>query len=276
MFQYAFGLAAAQLLSTELVFPDETLRSIFVLGPHSSDWAARPTRVVTIGNDDYARPEQVIELLTDDTTYVGFFQSEQFFTAAAEQVRVAFRPTPDHERAFELRYGELAEHGYVCCHMRRTDYETFAGGVALPMTYYRDSLRRLNPPPRTPIVFIGDDLVEARATFGGIANVRFEHNDEALDLQLLTHADAVVASNSTFAWWGGWLGNRNRRVLTPRYWIGVNFGWEYPPGVIPADWLQIPVRRPWRRRLSPTHLRMSVGRARRTVGARIAARRGGR
>jgi Glycosyl transferase family 11 len=270
MFQYAFGLSASRALHTKLVIDDEQLRRLFVLDPRSSADSPRPEHVVTIPNDGYDEPHAVLARLSDETTYVGYFQSEQFFAAAADDVRKAFRLCPEHAQAFEARYAELAEREYVCCHMRRTDYHTFAGGVALPMSYYESALARIAAAPGTPIVFVGDDLDEARAAFGRLEAVRFEHNDEAVDLQLMRHASMVVVSNSTFAWWGAWLNeSEGKRVIAPRHWLGFDFGWEYPPRVIPAGWEQLRVKRPWGRRLAPAQLRMVLGRKRRRVTARV-------
>jgi hypothetical protein len=279
MFQYAFGLAAARLLDTELVMEDEDLRALFVLDGRSE---ARPVEtpelpVVTLSNEDYDEPEEVLAELEDGRQYSGFFQSERFFAAAAEEVRAAFRFRPEHEEAFRTRYADLLERPYVCCHVRRTDYETFAGGVVLPVSYYRKSLSRLAPGPDVPVVFVGDDLDEARTTFGTQNSARFEQNEEAVDLQLLVHADAAVVSNSTFAWWGAWLNARpQKRVLAPRYWVGFNHrtgwhnarqhetgrrrkrDWESPRRVIPPDWIQVPVQRRLQERLSPQTVRSSL------------------
>src|SRR5207244_3906913 len=134
-----------------------------------------------IDNDDFSEPEDVLARLQDRRRYVGFFQSERFFADAAADVRAAFRFLPEHERAFRARYAELLRRPYVCCHVRRTDYLTFAGGVALPVSYYRDSLRRLSP-AGTPVVLVGDDLDDVRSSFASVPGIRFEHGDEANDL----------------------------------------------------------------------------------------------
>lgn len=260
MFQYAFGLAAARALGTDFAFEATSLSPLFVLGPHR-EIGRRPPRVVAVGNDDYTDPGAVLASVEDETTYSGFFQSEGFFAPARDAVRASFRLRAEHRQAFAERYGELAGQGYTCCHLRRTDYETFAGGVALPMRYYRDALRRAGTAAATTVVFVGDDLEEARAAFGSRPHTRFEQNDEATDLQLIANAQTVIVSNSTFGWWGAWLNERpGRRVLAPRHWLGFGYGWEYPPAVIPTAWEQVAVHRPWTVRLAPSRLRMSMGR----------------
>jgi hypothetical protein len=278
MFQYAFGLAAARRLGTEFAMAADELRGFFLLDGRSRAGDGSSFPVVKIDNSDYDEPEEVLERLADDTVYSGYFQSERFFADAADEVRAAFRLRAEHEEAFRARYGDLLERPYVCCHVRRTDYLTFFGGIALPVSYYRDGLARLAPEPGTPIVFVGDDLDEVRAEFASLDGARFEQNEAAVDLQLLLNADALVVSNGTFAWWGAWLNARpGKRVLAPRHWIGFNHRtgwhnptltgaaarpvrrtWEYPRRVIPADWIQIPVRMPWRERLTPAASKASL------------------
>ena len=272
MFQYAFGVAAADALGTRLLIDDERLRELFVLDGEEHE-GALPKRIVSVGNDDYDEPEDVLARVVDDTTYAGYFQSEEFFSGVRDKVRNAFRLLPAHVHAFRATYDELRRTAYVCCHMRRTDYHTFAGGVALPMSYYESALARIDPPAGMPIIFVGDDLDEARAAFGDRESARFEQNDEGVDLQLLGHATSVVVSNSSFAWWGAWLNTRpSRSVYAPRHWLGYDFGWEYPPHVIPDDWHQIRVKRPWGKRLKPTHMRMSLGHRRQRLISGLARR----
>jgi hypothetical protein len=263
MFQYAFGVAAARRLGTSFAFDARELEPLFALGLHAApDGRERP--VVAVGNDDYDDPAAVLAQVADETQYVGWFQSELFFADVAAEIRAAFCLRGAQRERFTDSYGDLAGRPYVCCHLRRTDYHTFAGGAALPMRYYEDALERLGPPAGTPVVFVGDDLEEAVRAFGTLPGARFEHNDAAVDFQLVTDASAVVVSNSTFAWWGAWLNARARDgVIAPRHWIGFTFGWEYPPCVVPRRWTQIAVRRPWRKRLAPSAVRTTLAGLRR-------------
>src|SRR5207342_1965821 len=69
----------------------------------------RPFPGVVVSNDGYERPEDVLAGLADDTMYIGYFQSERFFADVAQEVRSAFQPRPEHQRAFRASYGELLE-----------------------------------------------------------------------------------------------------------------------------------------------------------------------
>jgi hypothetical protein len=256
MFQFAFGLAASRLLSTDFVMADDELHRVFSLGRFSAPGrrAVRALRyrlrrtlspfpVVKIDRAGEADPEAVLCTLEDGTLYAGYFQSERFFAHASEEVHAAFTVRPELQAAFRSKYGPLLERPYICCHVRRTDYLTWLDGVALPVSYYRECLERAGNAGSVPVVFVGDDLEEVRSEFGGLEHVRFEANTEAVDHLLVTHADTVIASNSSFAWWGAWLNARPvKTVLAPRHWLGFKEGHELPPGVIPPDWTQVPVR----------------------------------
>jgi hypothetical protein len=258
MFQYAFGLAAARLLGTDFHMDETLLRGTFALasrgGPREAELrraaaeaAAFPPR--ELDNDVFfsLAPRELLGDLTDRTHYVGFFQSEEFLDGVAADVRADFQLRSELREEFERRYASLLGTPYVCCHVRRTDYllwgtgpEAERPGIALPASYYERCLELLGPAPGVPIVFVGDDLSVVREHFRSRPGCRFEHNREGVDLALLMNAQTVVASNSTFAWWGAWL-NPGRPVVAPRYWMGFREEREYPPRVIPADWTQLEV-----------------------------------
>lgn len=253
LFQFAFGIATSARFGTSFVMADDTLRQLFTLGPYAGRLGrgrralsyrlarrVRPYPVVRVSNTDFTSPRDVFDAFADRRHYEGFFQSEEFFASEAHRVREAYTPLPRHRKLFESCYGRLAHDRYICCHVRRGDYLQFLGGVALPVSYYAAALASLDSKD-IPVVFVGDDLSEVRKVFAEHPNVSFEHNDEIVDLQLLAHAESVVASNSTFAWWGAWLGRPDRTVVAPRHWLGFKEGREYPPAIIPPRWRQIAV-----------------------------------
>jgi hypothetical protein len=252
LFQFAFGVAAAARLGTDFAMNDDLLRPNFTLEP----WGAPARRLsrssryriaqrrspfpVVRFDDAYQAPGEVLALVKDRTHYAGFFQSELFFKDAAADVRRMFRPRPEHERAFKDRYEDLLREPYVCCHVRRTDYLDWRGGVALPVSYYRAGLERLALDPGRTIVVVGDDLDWLRDELGD-ERFRFERNEEIVDLLLLANAQELVLSNSSFAWWGAWLNERASRVVAPQYWVGFNERRECPERVLARRWEQIPV-----------------------------------
>jgi Glycosyl transferase family 11 len=286
LFQYAFAMAASSRLGTDFAFyvpnaaaPDgEELSRYFTLAGRKLaliDDPGYPRR--WIDNQDYDRPEDVLEGLTDRTSYGGYFQSPRFFADVEREVRRAFEIRPDLDRAFRDRFANLLAEPYVCCQVRRAaDYRTLLGGSQLPLEYYRQGLAMVSPPPGTLIVFVADELEEVSGALSSIPGARFESNEPIVDFQLILHAQAAVISNSTFAWWAAWLAGPSRLVVAPRYWLGWHHqtgwhrrpaptahhararrSWEYPHAILPSDWLQVPIRRGLRDCLRPRSIKSS-------------------
>ena len=254
LFQFAFGIAAAARLGTAFVMQDELLHGIFELGRWAEPVPRRMRRLrfrlghrlrpyPVVYQDSFGSPAELMDALRNRRIYNGFFQSEGFFAGAEADVRAAFAFRPEHERRFRERYADLLGAPYVCCHVRRTDYHSWEGGVVLPPSYYLHALERLTPAAGVPVVFVGDDFEDLQEQLAHIPGARFERNDEALDLLLIVRAAAVVTSNSSFGWWGAYLSRAQaKQVVAPRHWLGYKEGREFPPGVVPAGWQQVDVR----------------------------------
>jgi hypothetical protein len=251
LFQWAFAIAASRRLGTRFVMDHDSLAPLFDLDGHlRADRRFRAVvwlrgrgrgaaRVEVSGEED---PADVLAALEDGKRYSGFFQSEAYFADAAGSVRRAFALKAKHRERIETRYGELARNDYLCVHLRRGDYAQWRGGAALLPTEYVRRCIGLAAPDGRPVVVISDSIDEARAELGDVAGIRFEANDPIVDLQLMIHASGCVVSNSTFAWWGAWLGDRpGRRVLAPRHWVGFQEEKEWPRDVIPDRWEKIDV-----------------------------------
>jgi hypothetical protein len=251
MFQLAFAHAAARRLETSFVLGPGALWNGFDLGPWSrrsvrlarklafrARYGADPADKVEVDNDE--DPSAVLTSLRDGVAYGGFFQSERYFAGYEDDVRELFAVRPAHERAFAAKYGSLGP--YVCVHLRRGDYREWMGGRALPAGYFLDALATVPDLDDLSVVVISDELDAARVELADVRGARFEANDAMLDFQLLLNASVVVASNSSFSWWGAWL-NRvpGARVIVPEHWVGFSEGREFPRDVIASGWERIAV-----------------------------------
>lgn len=252
MFQYAFGLALAERLGTRCAYDTSELERYFaLLGPRSVRAATRLTawavdRVFGLERrevvaEDREDPDELLESAADRTFYAGHFYSEHFFRPAAAAVRRAFRVRDVHLQRFEAKYAPLLERGYICAHVRLTDFFTYRDDVTLPPGYYRRALDALDGD--LPFVVVSDDPDHVRAAFEPEPRLQVETNDEIIDFLLLTHATHVVASNSSFAWWGAWLNEGTEvRVIAPRWWLGLHDRVELPVKAIPEHWDQLEPR----------------------------------
>jgi hypothetical protein len=254
MFQYAFGVAAAQILGTRFAYDTHELERYFdLLGSRPgraatrlAAWALDRTvglerRDVPVEGQD--EPADILARLADRTYYGGYFHSERFFSPASVAVRRAFTVRGVHRERFEAKYASLVEGGYICAHVRLTDYFTFRDDVTLPPGYYRRALGVLDGD--LPVIVVSDDPDRVRTAFEGDSQVRVETNDEIVDFQLLRRATHVISSNSSFSWWAAWLNDRpSARVIAPRWWLGLHDRVELPANVIPERWETLEPRCP--------------------------------
>ncbi len=167
-------------------------------------------------------------------TLLGYWQNEEYFADYADLVRHELTPPApvddrNRELALEMEKGES-----VFLHVRRVRYTPI-----LSSAYYQaaiDAVRRDRKNVR--FYLLGDDLAWPRVNLNfGDSEVRvIDHNsaDEFTDLWLMTRCRHAIVANSSFSWWGAWLGDGRpeRRVFAP----------EAPglPLVMPGRWTQIP------------------------------------
>lgn len=130
----------------------------------------------------------------------------------------------------------------VFVHVRRGDYlKNPHIHTIQPIGYYETALQHCAH--ASDIFLFSDDMewVKQQKFFHSFDNVYFiEKNDELECLALMSLCGGgAVCANSTFSWWGAFLGAYARRspVCVPRDWIHVP---PYDSSVlIPSDWIRI-------------------------------------
>jgi hypothetical protein len=173
-----------------------------------------------------------------DCYLLGFWQSEKYFNAVAEQIRVDFTPRNEISAASRAVEREILASGNrsVFLHIRRADYvhhlpNLLAHG-SCSMEYYVRAAEHVAQQVRDPQFFAFSDEPEwvrdnlhlpYRTTIvshnkpGNRSHVGSEHED----LWLMSRCRHAVLANSSFSWWGAWLNNqRERIVIAPRSWVG--------------------------------------------------------
>ena len=180
-----------------------------------------------------------------DWYFSGYWQSARYYEGREAEVRDSFAftvPFKSRDRDFlESLRGRLT----VGVHVRRGDSLQFpkVDGVC-GETYYRDATAAALEGARDPIiVFFSDDLDWCRdrlSSLGDAVYVDWNRGEEShADMRLMSLCDRLIIANSSFSWWGGYLGRPDRRVFAPSRWFAAGF--KDNTDIAPPGWIRIPV-----------------------------------
>ncbi len=156
----------------------------------------------------------------EDCSLWGFFQSEKYFKHVEDGVREDFRFVDRIEtecKSFMEGFGNR-----LALHIRRGDFLINSNNhLPLEMDYYEEALK-LFEPDRQVIIFSDDtDWCKEQELFEDERFAISECGDQFYDMCLMSMCDDFIIANSTFSWWGAWLGNRGK-VIAPKKWFGEN------------------------------------------------------
>jgi hypothetical protein len=189
--------------------------------------------------------------LTPPVVLHGYYQSVRYFHDIDDELRMQIRLRAQPcARFYEALNAIESSKTPVAVHVRRGDLIT-ASGVhpvhgCLGWPYYSKALHiisRLIDNDHDLFIF-GDDLAALGEMQAKIArSIIVSHSDlsAAEDLILMKKCRHFITANSTFSWWGAWLGEApDKIVISPRQWFS-------PSGLrqsnvcdlIPEGWLQV-------------------------------------
>lgn len=128
----------------------------------------------------------------------------------------------------------------VGVHIRRGDYVTL-GLIACNIKYYEACIKRMSEIENNAVFFIfSDDIPWVKDSLKVEAPLVFidNNNPSPEDMRLLYSCNHFIMSNSTFSWWGAFLGKcPTKKVMCPRYWNIKNMKKE--SSLIFDEWIKI-------------------------------------
>ena len=155
---------------------------------------------------------------TENCSLYGFFQTEKYFKHIEKQIRKDFTFKDEIKDECDDLIKQFTNP--IALHIRRGDFVwNNKNHPPLGLDYYESALKLFDS-DREVIIFSDDtEWCKEQELF---ANDRFavaEGGDQFYDLCLMSMCDDFIIANSTFSWWGAWLGNRGK-VVAPKQWFG--------------------------------------------------------
>ena len=169
--------------------------------------------------------------IPDHTDIIGYFQSEKYFIDYREQLLKEFEFKPEIKRkALDIR--SVTRNPVISMHFRFGDYKNLVGKHPIcNVEYYTEALKQL--PDDLLIIAFSDEPDLAKEILEQLNRKYFitETNDQNVDMCTMTLCDYHIIANSSFSWWGAWLGE-SKKVIAPSQWFG-----ESPD--MPKNWSDI-------------------------------------
>jgi hypothetical protein len=186
--------------------------------------------------------------LTDNKCLVGSWQCEKYFSNIAADIKSQFIFKNKLIKQSEDLAKNITESNSVCLHVRRGDYVTSPLyskiNGALELSYYNKAIKLISEKVSNPQYYIfSDDINWCKENLN--FNISFIFVDDSHIgfkasnyLQLMTLCKHFIVSNSTFAWWGAWLGEKERSIIIgPDKWFSDK---SYDSNdVLPERWIKI-------------------------------------
>jgi len=179
----------------------------------------------------------VDEKVEDFTDMVGYFQSEKYFENAADEVRKQFKFKQSVIDGLDLsKYPDPSK--CTSLHIRLGDYmKKRHFHPAQPARYWAQAMEAA---AQDNVVIFSDDIDLAKRMFG--SDPRLTYSMEQDPFQALYHMSLCknnIICNSTFSWWGAWLGEANiddKVVVAPKLWFGAGHKNFNTKDLIPERW----------------------------------------
>lgn len=183
--------------------------------------------------------------LPDNVYLEGLFQSEKFFTEIKDDIKQEFtlkNPLVDENFLFAER---IRQNNAISLHVRRGDYITNQWALEnlglCSLEYYQRAINYIQNNTENPYFFLfSDDLEWVKENLKIDAPYTVvdcnQDNTGYEDIRLMSLCNHHIIANSSFSWWGAWLGhNPHKIVIAPKNWFkSKNISYK---DIIPSRWI---------------------------------------
>lgn len=186
--------------------------------------------------------------LTGPVYLDGYWQSMRYFSEIADTVRKEFTVrVSETDRNCDVEQQIKQSESAVSVHVRRGDYASnpvvtqFHG--LCHMDYYRKAMIHIQDKwPEAKYFVFTDDPAWVAENFPSEFSWQLVKTNNAdsgwLDMRLMSMCRHHIIANSSFSWWGAWLGgNSEKVVVAPKNWFA-NAPHD-TSDLLPPDWKKI-------------------------------------
>jgi hypothetical protein len=187
---------------------------------------------------------RLLRVKPEGTVYLdGYWQSEDYFKDVEATIRQDLQIKPPTDATNLAMAAQINNCTAVAVHVRFFDEPQAPGSNNAPGDYYAravEKMARLTPDAHYFVFSDRPEAARARIPLPDERITLVSHNrGDTLayaDLWLMTQCKHFIIANSTFSWWGAWLGEgADTIIFTPGEVKGIVTAWGFA-GLLPARW----------------------------------------
>jgi hypothetical protein len=213
LFQLAFLYAMHKKYGVDYTFPNWEFADYFDF-KHPSIVPSDKDAVLVDEMHFHFSPS--IMKIANNQNYVfkGYFQSFKYWDGVEHHIKEIFQINGSYTAHMADRIKHFNQE-LVAVHIRKGDYRTHPY-VSLSPKYYIDIIdEHFHDNKKYRLLVFTDDYRWAKQAIGHYPHVIFDLSDinEIGHLALMTQCDHFICANSTFGWWGAYLGEKEHSKI---------------------------------------------------------------
>ena len=238
LFQIANLVSLANKLGTDFILPNFSMaghRGKIPVHLSMFSYKFRRGEYDTPIEHTEERYEYVELEAVDNIKLKGFYQSWRYFEDIRSQLLSKYF-APSKEVLDSLTKYNVSSNS-LGISVRRGDYLMLQNDHCVISTeYYQSVFDKYFQNSIDQIFIFSDDLPWCRQVFGSTA--LYVEDTIGTQLFLMSKMKNLILSNSTFAWWGGYLNQNQGTIIAPDPWCGPNYSDKDTDGIYYPDWIK--------------------------------------
>ena len=180
--------------------------------------------------------EELFRSCPDNVDLYGYYQSPKYFEHIKDEIKNDFSFSKEVEAICSEMFDSIhSDQKVISVHLRRTDYTVNPNHPVQPMSYYEQALKKFDKTDK--ILVFSDDPAwcKEQELFADDSIMISEGNDADIDLCLMSKCNYHIIANSSFSWWGAWLGD-SEKVVAPSNWFADSCAGKSVKDMEFSDW----------------------------------------
>lgn len=188
------------------------------------------------------------DLISDNSEFIGLWQTEKYFFEIAEDIRMQFTFRPFTEDKNVCVAEKMKNENSVAIHIRKgKDYTSDnLWNNTCPIDYYYNAIHYIKNHVNNPrfylftdnMEWVEDNIKDIEYTLVDWNPIKGKYNFR--DMQLMSCVKHNIISNSSYSWWGAWLNpNPEKIVVAPKIWFNPALDYYKNNNIVCDSWIAL-------------------------------------